>query len=229
MGKDSHKKIYASSFHFKFIDNIVFNKRLEMANIINNFLKKYNIFDALDIGTTNDIDYKSSNILIKNIKNIKQYKSLSDQKITSDFFIKSFNKSITDDFSLKEIKIMSSDLVISNATIEHVGSKKKQIKMIKNIIKLTKKFFIITTPNKYYPIDYHTKIPFLFWFPKSFLNIFKIFVKNNLLDEDNLNLISKKDIFEMLSIFNNKISYEIFSIKLLGIKSNYIIIGRINN
>ena len=64
MGKDSLKKIYASSFHFKFIDNIIFNKRLEMANIINNFLKKYNIFDALDVGTTNDIDYKSSNILI---------------------------------------------------------------------------------------------------------------------------------------------------------------------
>ena len=34
---------------------------------------------------------------------------------------------------------MSSDLVISSATIEHVGSYENQIKMLKNIIKLTNK------------------------------------------------------------------------------------------
>ena len=42
---------------------------------------------------------------------------------------------------------MRSDLVISNATIEHVGSFENQLKMVKNIILLSKKYFVITTLN----------------------------------------------------------------------------------
>ena len=132
--------------HFKFIDQIVLNKRKEMVNIINEQLKNIEITDALDIGSTNDEDFESSNYLIKNINRVKYYKSISDQIITDKFFSSSLIKSITDDFSNQELEKFKSDLVISNATIEHVGSLKNQIKMISNIVKLSKKLFILTTP-----------------------------------------------------------------------------------
>ena len=68
------------------------------------------------------------------------------------FFSKILKKSITEEFSENELYKFSSDLVISNATIEHVGGVLNQKKMIENIIKLTKKIFVITTPNRFHPI-----------------------------------------------------------------------------
>ena len=40
--------------------------------------------------------------------------------------------------------------------------------MLENDIKLTKKIFVITTPNKFYPIELHTKIPLIHWFQSLF-------------------------------------------------------------
>ena len=218
--------IYATN-HPKFIDRIVIKKRKEMVNIINNQLEDYSFSTALDIGTTNDIENESSNYLVKNIKNIKVFKSLSDQKIDSKFFSKILNKSITDELSENEILTFSSDVVISNATIEHVGSLKNQIKKISNIIKLTKKIFIITTPNRYHPIDFHTKIPLVHWLPKKIhRKILSLLGLNFFAKEENLNLLSKNNLKFLLSHFQN-IEYKIHHIKLMNFKSNFIVIGKV--
>ena len=80
-------KIYAIN-HYNFIDRIVIKKRKEMCNIINRELFDKIFSNALDVGSTNDIENESSNFLIKNLKNIKVYKSISDQKICNNFFLK---------------------------------------------------------------------------------------------------------------------------------------------
>ena len=66
--------IYAIN-HYNFFDKIVFKKRLEISNIINNIIKDLQIQDALDIGTTSDDKNASSNIIIKNLKNIYENRS----------------------------------------------------------------------------------------------------------------------------------------------------------
>ena len=214
--------------HNKFIDKIVIEKRLEISKIINAYIQKFSLNDALDIGTTNDFGYESSNLLIKNLKNIKIFKSISDQKINSKFFTKSLNQSITVNLSKENIMNYSSDIVISNATIEHVGNLENQIKMIENIINLTNKIFVITTPNKFFPIEFHTKLPFVHWFPKSIhRKILNLIGMNFFSKEENLNLLSKNDLINMLNNFKKKIKYKILHINLLGIKSNFIIIGEI--
>jgi len=219
-------KIYAIN-NFNLTSSIVKKKRQEMCNLINDYLDKYEILDALDIGTTNDFDFKFSNYLIKNLKNISIYKSISDQKITDNFFSKILQKSIRDDFTFDEIDRMKSDLVLSNATIEHVGSFTNQIKMIDNMINLSKKFFIITTPNRFHPIEFHTKIPFLHWLPKIFYRkILKSVNLNYFAKEENLNLLAEKDIrlaFKTIGFQN----YKIFKIYLFGLVSNFVIIGKI--
>ena len=216
--------IYAIN-HYNFIDKIVLRKRLEISNIINNAINDLQIHDALDIGTTSDDKNASSNIVIKNIKNIDKFKCISDQIVNSDFFHKSLNKSITEEFSENELYDFSSDLVVSNATIEHVGNTLNQKKMLKNIIKLTKKIFVLTTPNKFYPIELHTKIPLIHWFPKSiYRKILKFLGLSFYADEKNLNLLSVNELKKMLD--NYKIMYEIKFIKLFFFKSNIIIIGK---
>lgn len=218
-------KIYATN-HYTFIDRIVVKKRQEMCNIINRELCDVFIEDALDIGSTNDLNNESSNYLIKNLINIKIYKSISDQEINNSFFSKILKKSITEKLLNDEVQSMKSDLVISNATIEHVGSFENQKKMIENIILLSKKCFVITTPNRYHPIDFHTKLPIFHWFPKKIHRIILKMLKLEFFSkEENLNLLSKNELNILLKTcgVNN---FKIFDISLLGFKSNFIVIGK---
>jgi len=200
-----------------------------MLDILNKFYEKDELYDALDIGTTNDTKYYHSNFLIKNLKNIKVYKSISNQKIDSNFFYKTLNKSVLEKFSTDEINNYSSDLVLSNATIEHVGNSANQLQMISNIIALTKKKFVLITPCRSHPIDFHTQIPFIHWLPKKvhrkilFLIGLKFYSK-----EENLNLLSTTDLINFLNNFDN-IEYEIRYINFLGFKSNCIIFGKVKN
>ena len=220
----NHKKIYSIN-HYNFFDKLVLKKRLEISKIINNSIKNLDVRDVLDIGTTNDQLNPSSNIIIKSIKKFRKYKSISDQKIISNFFSKKLKKSITSNFSQKEINQFSSDVVVTNATIEHVGGRKNQKKMINNIIKLTKKIFIITTPNKFYPVEFHTKIPFIHWLPNLvYRKILSYLGLSFYAKEKNLNLLSKRDVKKMLD--HQKIKYEIKFVKLFFLKSNLIIIGK---
>ena len=219
-----NNKIYSSN-HLKIFDKIITKKRLEIVDIINNQIILYNINEVLDIGTTNDTKNKSSNFIVKNLKNIKNFNSISDQLITSSFFKKSLQKSITENFSEYEIENFKSDLVISNATIEHVGNYDNQKTMFDNMIKLCKKMIIISTPYRYHPLEFHTKIPLIHWLPK---NIHRKILKNIGLTffskEENLNLLSKSDFNNLVE--SEKIKAEFRYIKFLFFKSNLIFIGK---
>ena len=219
-----NNKIYSSN-HLKIFDKIITKKRLEIVDIINNQIILYNINEVLDIGTTNDTKNKSSNFIVKNLKNIKNFNSISDQLITSSFFKKKLQKSITENFSEYEIENFKSDLVISNATIEHVGNYDNQKTMFDNMIKLCKKMIIISTPYRYHPLEFHTKIPLIHWLPK---NIHRKILKNIGLTffskEENLNLLSKSDFNNFVE--SKKIKGEFRYIKFLFFKSNLIFIGK---
>ena len=219
-----NNKIYSSN-HLKIFDKIITKKRLEIVDIINNQIILYNINEVLDIGTTNDTKNKSSNFIVKNLKNIKNFNSISDQLITSSFFKKNLQKSITENFSEYEIENFKSDLVISNATIEHVGNYDNQKTMFDNMIKLCKKMIIISTPYRYHPLEFHTKIPLIHWLPK---NIHRKILKNIGLTffskEENLNLLSKSDFNNFVE--SKKIKGEFRYIKFLFFKSNLIFIGK---
>ena len=214
-------------FNFQFLDNIIEKKRFEMLQILKKKIFKISINSLLDVGTTEENYLKSSNFFLKKFNYIKTKKSISNQNIDQkkvNFFL---NKSISKKLLTKEIKILKSDLVISSATIEHVGNSSNQIKMMKNIIKLTKKFFFVTTPYRFYPIDFHTKIPLIHMLPKKIHR--KILYLLNLKDyakEENLNLLGIKDVKLIIKkVKTNNFKIKLFKIKLFGIISNLIIYG----
>ena len=217
-----NNKIYSSN-HLKIFDKIIIKKRLEIVDIINNQIALNNINDILDIGTTNDTENESSNFIIKNLKNVKSFYSISDQLISSTFFKKKLQRSIIENFSEYEIENFKSDLVVSNATIEHVGNYNDQKVMIDNMIKFSKKMVIISTPNRYHPLEFHTKIPFIHWLPKKIHR--KILKSLNLSfysKEKNLNLLSSSDLNSFVK--NEEIKSEFKYIKFLFFRSNLIFI-----
>ena len=216
-------KIY-SAFHLSFIEKIILKKRLEMKNKIEENINFNNIDSICDVGTTEDTSNKSSNFLIKSFTNIKIKNSITDQLIKDEFFNNKIQASITSDLHPNQINQLKSDISFSSATIEHVGCRNNQKKMVENMINLSKRYIIITTPNKFHPIEFHTKLPFFHFLPKV---IYKILLKligySYFSKIENLNLLSIHDFSKILNTFSN-IKFKIIKIKLLGFTSNLVAI-----
>ncbi|MDA7715140.1 hypothetical protein N8827_00945, partial [Pelagibacteraceae bacterium] len=100
--------------------------------------------------------------------------------------------------------------------------------MIKNIVSLTNKYFLITTPNRFFPIDFHTKLPFLHMLPKKIHRIILILMNlKEYAKEENLNLLGSSDLNKLINTQKNvDFEIKIFKIKLFGLTSNLLILGK---
>jgi len=117
------------------------------------------------------------------------------------------------------------DVGFCSATIEHVGSSKRQELFLKEAIRVCKKLFL-TTPNRFYPVEFHTRVIFLHWLPAG---IFRKIIKNLGLEfystEENLNLLSRKQLLNLIPGEYRKKSC-VFYHTLFGLPSNLILIVR---
>lgn len=55
----------------------------------------------------------------------------------------------------------------SNAVIEHVGDRAAQVAFLNEMLRVAKNVFF-TTPNKWFPLESHTNVPLLHYFPGAF-------------------------------------------------------------
>jgi ubiquinone/menaquinone biosynthesis C-methylase UbiE len=90
----------------------------------------------------------------------------------------------------------SFDIGFCNAVIEHVGNKNAQILFVKEISRVCKKVFL-TTPNRFFPIETHTKYPFIHWLPDSMFKNFLSITKKKFW-ASNLHLLSKNSLKRIL-------------------------------
>lgn len=221
-----NKGLYITN-HFQFLDKIIIKKRNEFISIIRKEIKinKIKIKNILDIGSA-DENSKIANYVVKNLNISKKINSITNKKIISNLFNKILIKSITKDFNNNQIIRYRADLVISNATIEHVGKFNNQKKMLINIGKLTKKIFFLITPYRFFPIEVHTKIPLLHFLPKHiFRKILKILKLNFYSKEENLNLLSICDIRKISYNLKKKFILKIIYVRTFFFISNIILIG----
>ncbi|HLE98598.1 MAG TPA: class I SAM-dependent methyltransferase [Gaiellaceae bacterium] len=56
------------------------------------------------------------------------------------------------------------DVVFSNAVIEHVGDRERQRLFVSEALRVGRRAFI-TTPNRRFPIEVHTRLPLVHWLP----------------------------------------------------------------
>ncbi len=89
------------------------------------------------------------------------------------------------------------DICWSNAVIEHVGDKERQLLFLKEIKRVAKTAFI-TTPNRYFPIEVHTRIPLLHYLPKKYFDKFLYLIGKERFAGDYMLLLSLKDIKKLL-------------------------------
>lgn len=200
---------------------------LKYRQIIHNIFLKSFFFTKqttiLDIGTTEILD-TYENYLIHHYKYKKNITCFSNQNLKNIKKLYPEIKTIHGDGRKTNIKNKSYDVVYSSATVEHVGNLKNQTKFIKEMYRIAKKGFFLTTPNRYFPIEIHTLIPLIHMLPKKIhrflLNIlgYKFLAK-----EENLNLLSERDLRKICKELNIKY-YIIKKIKIFMFTSNLLLV-----
>lgn len=58
------------------------------------------------------------------------------------------------------------DIVFSNAVVEHVGGRDRQRAMVAEAVRVGRRVFV-TTPNRRFPIEVHTRLPLVHWLPDA--------------------------------------------------------------
>ena len=57
------------------------------------------------------------------------------------------------------------DIVFSNAVIEHVGPREAQQRFVSELLRVAPRAFV-TTPNRWFPVEVHTRLPLVHWLPE---------------------------------------------------------------
>ena len=90
------------------------------------------------------------------------------------------------------------DHVHSSAVLEHVGSRENQLVFLSELIRVCRKQVFLTTPNRWFPVEFHTTLPLLHWLPKRvFRSLIRRLGHVALAEERNLNLLSTSDLKAM--------------------------------
>ena len=85
----------------------------------------------------------------------------------------------------------SFDVACSNAVIEHLGTQPNQVAFVADLARVAKRVFL-TVPNRFFPIEHHTALPFVAWGRRSFEAACRRTGKSEWADEANLILMSRR-------------------------------------
>jgi len=119
----------------------------------------------------------------------------------------------------------SFDLVHSSAVVEHVGSFDNQRKMIRECARVARRGLCITTPNRWFPIEFHTQLPLVHWLPPPVCRAaMRRLGYGFFAEEDNLNLMSAGRLREAVAGIAGW-RFEVITAKLLGWPSNLLLFG----
>ena len=86
----------------------------------------------------------------------------------------------------------SFDYVHSSAVLEHVGARSRQMQFLREAWRVSRKGIFMTTPNRWFPIEFHTLLPLLHWLPAQRYRVLLNGIGREFFaTEDNLNLLSR--------------------------------------
>ncbi len=91
----------------------------------------------------------------------------------------------------------SFDYAHSSAVIEHVGSRAEQVRLLRELWRVCRKGMFVTTPNRWFPVEFHSVLPLVHWLPAPvFRAVLRRVGLGPLAAEENLNLMSRRDLTE---------------------------------
>ena len=83
------------------------------------------------------------------------------------------------------------DIATSNAVLEHVGSRDGQFRFVAELVRVARKVFV-SVPNRYFPVEHHTSLPFLHWTDATFRWACRAAGKTKWTSREELTLMSRR-------------------------------------
>lgn len=114
------------------------------------------------------------------------------------------------------------DICWSNAVLEHVGNKARQVLFLSEIKRVSKAAFI-TTPNRHFPIEVHTRTPLLHFMPKRLFDAYLRLIGKSWAAADYMNLLSETDLRKVLHEAGIT-SYRIHKNRFCGFTMEFVVI-----
>ena len=176
----------------------------------------------LDVGFSDKEFSSTDNFLEKHYNYPENITALGIEKPQN--FSKKYPKTKVVTYNGKDFPFKNDvfDICWSNAVMEHVGDREAQVQFIKEIKRVAKTAFI-TTPNKYFPVEIHTRTPILHFLPKKIFDCYLTLIGKKWATKSYMNLLSKKNIHNILSLAQIH-NYRIIKNRILFFTLDFVII-----
>ena len=115
------------------------------------------------------------------------------------------------------------DAGICNAVVEHAGTREQQAALVREVCRVCRAV-LFTTPNKSFPMELHTFLPFVHWLPDAtFRAILDRLGFKSLARVENLNPLDRQS---FLALFRPERENRVFTMGLGPLRTNLICISR---
>jgi len=177
----------------------------------------------LDVGATSDQTYESSNYIAAwyPLKDRITAVGIDDASFLEDrypglTFVRADGRELP-------FAPCSFDVVHSSAVLEHVGGAADQRRFIGELARVARRAVFLTTPNRWFPVEFHTVLPFVHWLPKpTFRRLLRDTRYAFFADESHLNLLGRRDVLRLCDGLTGW-DARIEPLRLYGLCSNLLV------
>ena len=107
-----------------------------------------------------------------------------------------------------------------------MGSAEKQARFIAELWRVSRKGVFATTPNRWFPVEFHTTLPLVHWLPTGVHRpIFRALGREFFADEDNLNLMTPGTLARAARAAGIK-DFRVESVSLGGWPTNLLLVAK---
>ena len=177
----------------------------------------------LDIGATSDCTYADSNYLEAWYPHRRRITAVGIDDVAVIETIYPGTKFVRADGLDLPFKSGCFDYVHSSAVLEHVGQHCQQIRLLREMWRVARAGIFVTTPNRWFPVEFHTLLPLLHWLPGSvYRRVLRALGLEFFAAEENLNLLSRRSLGDAARVAGIE-RFSISVVSLLSLPTNLLL------